>query len=92
MAATRTFVHNDALDVGDVCPRVDGAECHEGGKEKEDETLPGGARIAHVYAVNDEDGDDATELTGCGGYAVAGAAVAGREDLGGDDEGKGVGT
>lgn len=77
-----------ALHIREVCPRKDGAKGGDGAEEQEDEALAGVAVVGRVDAVDYEDSDDAAELASGGRDAVAGTAIARREDLGGDDEGE----
>lgn len=85
-------VVHQALHVGQVGPRVDGAQGEDGAEQDEDEPLPVGVPVALVDAVHDKDGDHGPELPRRRGDAVARTPVAGREDLGGDDERERVGA
>lgn len=74
-------------------PRDDGAERHESGKDEDDAREGHGVWVLDAAALEEEEGEldaDGAELARAGGDAVGGAAVAGREDLGGHDEGQGV--
>lgn len=81
------LVNDPPLGVGQVGPREDGADGDKGAKEQKDESLPIDGGVGRVDAVHDEEGHDATQLSGGGGDAVAGAAVTGWEDFRRDDEG-----
>lgn len=79
-----------SLRVRQVRPRVDGAEEQDGAEQDEYQPLARGARVARVDAVDDEHGHQAPDLPGGRRDAVARAPVAGREDLGGQQEGQRV--
>lgn len=84
------LVNDPPLRVGQVGPGEDGTDGDKGAKEQKDEPLPVDGGVGRVDAVHDEESHDAAQLAGGGGDAVAGAAVAGWENLGWDDESQGV--
>lgn len=83
---------DDTLDVWQIQPRKDGSHGSYRAKEQENETLSRFALISRIDSVNNCDCNYAAELTCRGRDAVAGASIAGRENLGRDDKSKGIRT
>ncbi len=91
-AAVACRLDHPALRVGQVGPREEGPYQGDRAKEQEDETLARVALVRLVDAKHDEHGYDAAEFAGGGRDAVTSAAIARRENLGGNNECKCIGA